>query len=307
MSQNVSLQRLDQRPIPDGIGEIRAFLVVRNEALRLPDNLRHHRALGISRFFVVDNGSTDDTLDFLLAQPDVHLFSTQESFAASGFGISWINGLLDAYGDGHWTLTVDADELLIYPGFESVALPKVCAHLDHLQAQGMFCMLLDMYAEAPLKDVGYRAGDSLIAACPWFDPAPYRTIEAAAFPHVQIYGGVRERIFQFTASAAPNSPTLSKVPLVRWQAGMRFLLCTHSLTPIRLAQMTGLLLHFKFLGDFHNRAMTEAARGEHFAGAIEYKVYVELLARDPALTLRDRNSVSLQGSRQLVELGMMAI
>jgi glycosyltransferase involved in cell wall biosynthesis len=307
MSQNVSLQRLDDRAIPNAPGEIRAFLVVRNEALRLADNLRHHRALGISRFFIVDNGSTDGTLDFLLAQPDVHLFSTQESFAASGFGISWINSLLDAHGDGHWTLTVDADELLIYPGFESVALPRVCAHLDHLQVEGLFCMLLDMYADGPLKDVGYRAGDSLIAACPWFDPAPYRTVQAAAFPHVQLYGGVRERIFQFAGSAAPNSPTLSKVPLVRWRAGMRFLLCTHSLTPIRLAQMTGALLHFKFLGDFHTRAMTEAARGEHFAGAIEYKIYVDLLGRDPALTLRDSNSVRLQASRQLVELGLMAI
>ena len=307
MSQNVSLQRLDQRPIPDGIGEIRAFLVVRNEALRLPDNLRHHRALGISRFFVVDNGSTDDTLDFLLAQPDVHLFSTQESFAASGFGISWINGLLDAYGDGHWTLTVDADELLIYPGFESVALPKVCAHLDHLQAQGMFCMLLDMYAEAPLKDVGYRAGDSLIAACPWFDPAPYRTVQVHAFPHIQIYGGVRERIFHFSGSPAPHPPTISKVPLVKWKRGMQFTNCTHAVSPMQMAQMTGVLLHFKFLDDFYQRVQVEAARGEHYADGLEYKIYAQLLAQNPALTLRDQNSARLQSSRQLVEMGLMAI
>ena len=304
MSPHPSLQRLDHRPVPQGGAEIRAFLVVRNEALRLPDNLRHHRALGVSRFFVVDNGSSDGTVEFLLAQPDVHLFSTSGSFASSGFGMDWINGLLDAHGDGHWTLTVDADELLAYPGFESVALPRVCAHLDHLDAQGLFCMLLDMYADGPLRDIGYRAGDSLLAACPWFDPAPYRTVQAAAFPHVQLYGGVRERVFGFSGAV---TPTLSKVPLVRWRAGMRFLLCTHALTPIRLAQMTGALLHFKFLDDFHSRAMTEAARGEHFAGGLEYKLYAELLARNPALTLRDPNSVRLQDSRQLVEMGLMAI
>jgi hypothetical protein len=44
----VTLQRLDTRPIPSVFGEIRAFLPVRNEALRLPDNLNHHRGLGVS-------------------------------------------------------------------------------------------------------------------------------------------------------------------------------------------------------------------------------------------------------------------
>ena len=203
------MRRLDSRPIPSTPGEIRAFLPVRNEALRLPDNLNHHRGLGVSRFFVADNGSVDGTLEFLLAQPDVHLFRADQSFAASGFGMAWMNQLLDEYGCGHWTLTVDADELLIYPGIETVPLTRVCTHLDHLGAQGMFCMLLDMYADRPLNDVGYRAGDSLLAACPWFDPAPYRTVQVHAFPHIQIYGGVRERIFHFSASPAPHPPTIS--------------------------------------------------------------------------------------------------
>ena len=251
------MRRLDSRPIPSTPGEIRAFLPVRNEALRLPDNLNHHRGLGVSRFFVADNGSVDGTLEFLLAQPDVHLFRADQSFAASGFGMAWMNQLLDEYGCGHWTLTVDADELLIYPGIETVPLTRVCTHLDHLGAQGMFCMLLDMYADRPLNDVGYRAGDSLLAACPWFDPAPYRTVQVHAFPHIQIYGGV--------------------------------------------------LLHFKFLDDFYQRVQVEAARGEHYADGLEYKIYAQLLAQNPALTLRDQNSARLQSSRQLVEMGLMAI
>ncbi len=303
----VSLQRLDNRPIPPIPGEIRAFLPVRNEALRLADNLNHHRGLGVSRFFVVDNGSTDGTVDFLLAQTDVHPFSTTQSFAASGFGMAWMNQLLDAYGDGHWTLTVDADEMLVYPGIETAPLPRVCAHLDHLGAQGMFCMLLDMYADGALKDVRYSAGESLLGVCPWFDPAPYRTVQVHAFPHIQIYGGVRERIFHFSGSPAPHPPTISKVPLVKWKRGMQFTNCTHAISPIPLAQMTGLLLHFKFLNDFYQRVQVEAARGEHYADGLEYKIYAQLLAQNPALALRDQNSVRLQSSRQLVELGLMAI
>ena len=46
------INRLNSRPIPNNKEEIRAFLVIRNEALRLPSTLRHHRSLGVHRFFV---------------------------------------------------------------------------------------------------------------------------------------------------------------------------------------------------------------------------------------------------------------
>ena len=88
---------------------------------------------------------------------------------------------------------------------------------------------------------------------------------------------------------------------------MRYLLCTHAVSPIPLAQMTGALLHFKFLGDFHDRVETEVLRGEHFAGASEYKIYAEILRRGEALNLWYEQSVRFQSSRQLVELGLMQI
>src|SRR5215475_13469447 len=107
------IKRLDSRLIPDDKEEIRAFLVIRNEALRLPSTLRHHRSLGVHRFFILDNGSTDGTLEYVLKQPDVHVFSTSERYSQSHYGVVWTNALLDSFGVGHWTLTIDADEQLI--------------------------------------------------------------------------------------------------------------------------------------------------------------------------------------------------
>jgi hypothetical protein len=89
-----TLQRLDAHPIHDTPGEIRAFLTVRNEALRLPSTRRHHRALGVDRFFVVDNGSTDGTLDLLANETDVHVFATADSYAGSHWGVHWMNAML---------------------------------------------------------------------------------------------------------------------------------------------------------------------------------------------------------------------
>ena len=77
------------------------------------------------------------------------------------------------------------------------------------------------------------------------------------------------------------SPNLTKVPLVRWDRKSKYLDANHSVTPKVVAPETGVLLHFKFLQDFHEKAVKEAARGEYFDGAAEHRRYSEKLKSDP--------------------------
>jgi hypothetical protein len=69
---------------------------------------------------------------------------------------------------------------------------------------------------------------------------------------------------------------------------------------------TGALLHFKFLADFAERARREAARSEHYSGAVEYRAYARMLERDGDLVLADKKSRRWKGSADLVALGLMA-
>src|SRR5205807_1984962 len=46
-----TLLRIDTRTIPDGQDEIRAFMTVRDEMLRLSRTLDHYRSIGVARFF----------------------------------------------------------------------------------------------------------------------------------------------------------------------------------------------------------------------------------------------------------------
>jgi hypothetical protein len=100
-------------------------------------------------------------------------------------------------------------------------------------------------------------------------------------------------------------PNLAKVPLVRWRPGLGYLASTHKISPVRLSAGSGLLLHFKFLGDFRPKAMREARRGEYFDGASEYRRYATVLDAAPDLTLWHAASVRLGDSRQLCALGLM--
>jgi hypothetical protein len=290
------MNKIDRRPIPEGKDEIRAFLVVRNEMLRLPSTLRHHRSLGVHRFFVLDNGSTDGTLDFLAGEPDVHLFSTTESYAQSRYGVSWTNELLDKFGTGHWTITIDADEQFVYPHYEEIGLPDFCRHLDDTGAEAVCCLLLDMYSDVSV-DVTHHAQDApLLGTCRYFDVAPYRLVRCNDAPYFQIHGGLRERIFRHIQTRF-HAPT-------KWSPGRKFLCSTHTITPVKIAPIMAVLLHFKFLSDFHKRVEIEVARGEHYEDAREYRAYWQMIRQGGQVKLLSDQSAKFENSAQLVKLGL---
>ena len=282
---------------------ILGFLAVRNEALRLPAVLDYHRRLGIDQFVIVDNDSDDGTRDLLATMPDVRLYSVSDSYAASSFGLGWLHLLLDELADNHWALTFDADELFVYPRCERLTLPQLCRFLDREGSDSVFTILLDMYPESSIAATAYRQGEALLDACPFFDPGPYAILRSPWFPTFELRGGPRARAF-WTPATPFDSPTVSKVPLVKWKRGYRYLSSTHYMrpAPAHLSGVTGALLHFKFLCDFRQRAESEAARGEHFAGAREYKLYLQALQSRPNLSLRFAGSVRYQECNQLVSL-----
>ena len=111
-------------PVKDRTAQIKpdailAFVTIRNEMLRLPHFLDYYRKLGVSHFLIVDNASMDGTAEFLADQPDVSLWTTSHSYKLSRFGMDWLGWLQWQYGQDHWCLTVDADELLVYSQCDS--------------------------------------------------------------------------------------------------------------------------------------------------------------------------------------------
>jgi len=311
--------------------EIRAFATCRNERLRLPAFLKHYRTLGVDRFFIIDNHSTDDTAEYLAGQPDVHLFRTANRYSESEMGTDWLNALLAMFGVGSWCVTVDIDELLAYPGSERASLRVLTRYLDQHNYQALFCMLLDLYPGGSLRECEYEEGANPIDATQYFDAGPYEKGKFELCPGVLISGGMRERVFHpdfrtrgiaskiylhlyyrvlrhvrwLPARPPHQPPLLTKVPLVRWDAGTRYLKGNHGVTPKIVAPETGVLLHVKFLQDFHARAIEEAARREHYDGASEYQRYAAALERNPNLTFMCEQSTRFQSTHQLVDMGLM--
>lgn len=299
-----TLERRDSRSIRFGPDALLCIACVRNEMLRLPYFLDYHRSLGIDRFLVVDNGSDDGTLDFLLSQPDVHVFFTGESYAASHCGVTWINHLLAAFADGHWCLTLDADELFVFPSCETSSLRTLTRYLDSEGAEGLKTFLLDMYADRPIADTNYPPGAPFLDTCRYFDWNTYHEVDGDGIP---LRGGPRHRLFWAGRPRANPSPVLKKIPLVKWRAGLRYKASTHLLDGAIFSRLSGLLLHFKLFSDFPESADREAGRMEHWNGAAQYKFYHDVLRHRHDLTAFGPHSVRFEDTAQLVALGLMRV
>ena len=141
------LERLDNNFIPISGSEVRLFAKVRNEVERLPFFLNYYRKFGVNRFFIIDNCSTDHTVDLLKQNSDCHIFSTSQKMVDARAGMDWIEPLLKKYGENRWCLIVDADELLVYPNSEDLPLAQFCQRLDALNVNALPCILRVSFIE----------------------------------------------------------------------------------------------------------------------------------------------------------------
>jgi glycosyltransferase involved in cell wall biosynthesis len=302
----MALRSLSGKPVALAPQSHVVLCKIKNEALRAPYYVSYYRKLGFDAFIFIDNGSTDGTHEFLLAQPDCHVFETSESFGASHGGLPWINHALDEYCDGRWVVVADADEILVWPGSEHETIQTLTRRFDALGWEALFTILLDMYSDKPFGSIGYRPGAPFIDYCPFFDGGPYGFKRAKTIPHRQLYGGVRARMFR-AVNAKAHPPTVSKIPLIKWRKGQRFVLSTHALlSPVKLARMRGGLLHFKLFDDFLEKCQTESVVAEYFNRGREYRVLNRAIRQSRNRSFYDpRFAVRYAGTEHLVQIGLI--
>lgn len=270
-------------------GDILCFATVRNESVRLPYYLAHHRALGVSHFLIVDNASDDGTVEYLKSQQDVSLWSTSKSYRASRFGMDWLTWLQMRYGHGHWCATLDADEALVLPHHDTRNLHDLTDWLDARDAPVFSALMLDLYPKTRLSEADYTVGAPFTDALGYYDAQGYDWELQPKYRNISIRGGPRKR--QFFKHKPDLAPHMHKTPLVKWRWWYVYASSTHIVLPTRLNigfdarhnLPTGVLLHAKFLEEALTQSTSEAVRQEHFTHPQEYNAYYDQVTSDPIL------------------------
>ncbi|MEX0348367.1 MAG: glycosyltransferase family 2 protein [Paracoccaceae bacterium] len=283
---------------------------MRNEINRLPHFLDYYRGLGIDHFLIVDNDSDDGTTELLREQPDISLWHTNASYREARFGLDWVTWLQMRYAHNHWVLMADADELLVFAHCDRSGLHDLTRWLDAQGRQVFGAMMLDLYPKGP---IGTQVCDPIanpLDVVNGFDPGPYRGQWQVPLGNLWVQGGARERVF--FADRPERSPTLNKIPLVRWSRRFAYVNSCHSILPRDLnfaydgpggEAPSGVLLHTKFLPEVLSKSVIERQRRQHFTHPEDFGSYYDRIAEAP--TLWTPRSCQYEDWRQLERLGLL--
>jgi hypothetical protein len=286
------------RPIvPLGANDLPLILVVRNEADRLAPFFKHYRELGVTRFAVLDDRSTDGTSELLAGQADVDLFSSPITYSQSDLGNLWRQRIAQIYGQPRWYLTVDADEYLVYDGMDQYPLSALIAWLKRRRMTRLLAPMIDMYPSGNIWDAPFDPTLPPWRVADHFDSSGYEVRRSPR--HLKITGGPRTRLFD-------RQHKLTKFPVIYVDRPTIFT-SIHAPLPYwrNYIDAFGALLHFKFFADFNDKAQTAVAEGQYWDGASKYRQYYEVSSDRAVLSAMSEHSMRYEGAQSLFETNLI--
>ncbi|RFP10447.1 hypothetical protein D0T25_28025 [Duganella sp. BJB488] len=254
--------------------------VARNEMCRLPSFFEHYRRLGVDKFIIIDNASTDGTSEYLAAQPDTLHFLAPGSYGRANCGHDWIREVL-SHCLGNWCVVADCDEFFIYPDHEKCDLKDFAKILKKNNETAVCSYLLDMYSKNAFVSNFLESAQNPLEVCRFYDPIQDRKSLGpdslcGIFPFDR-KGGMRQRIFNV-------EPCLNKISFFENIKGINLFQGAHFIDGATLSKIRCVTLHFKYLQDFQQYTLDESKREEHFNNASEYKAYSQQLENIPRLS-----------------------
>jgi hypothetical protein len=279
-----------------------------NERL-LPSFLDHHRRQGMDEFVFLDL-SAEGTLSARLAGDADCAVWRPRGAPDAGLAIFWLNYLRWRYGTGRWCLSIEPNELFVFPHCETRQIKDLIEFVETERRGHVFALVIEMYGERPAASHDRSIEDHPLAALPYFDPYGYTTAAPGRFRNILVRGGLWRRAL-FTNSPR-RTPAVNRVPLVKWRWYFVYLAGTRFILPRRLnlphppfhSSPTACLLRFALLDDDASLALAAKAEARQILGDGGGLCYpgVEELRR---LSLKEEMSVHFTSSRDLLEYGLL--
>jgi hypothetical protein len=265
----------------------------------------HHLRLGAAGIVLLDNGSQDRTVERASAMDRVTVLACPLPYKTHSY--AYKRYLVERFGEGRWCLLADIDERFDYPGSDSVPLAAFLGYLNACRFTAVMAHLLDLFPGGP-PAAWPAGGRELIEASEWYDVSAVeprwslrpRLVNKFADPRMTLYGG------GIRAQALGANPMLTKMPLLFRSGGATPVLeSAHLCRGARIADVNGVLLHYKFDRQFGERCVKAVKEGSYFAGSAAYKHYLKALEDSPELVLRGPTARRYSGAMGLVEQGFL--
>jgi hypothetical protein len=283
--------------------------VLRNAQYHLEAFINHYLQMGFRHIFLLDNGSSDQTLSIARSYDSV-------SICQSNLPVSSYQRLLKRYiarrsVRGGWCLDADVDEFFDYPLSGSVSLPTFLSYLNDHRYTALLTQLLDMFSDQPLSQLASGDQDNIKSVYQYFDTSDitrtdyrgsaialkYGYANRLADSRIQLYwGGIRKTLYG-------NDCLLSKHSLFRRDESTVLFPHVHFVNRASVADLTGVMLHYKLT---HNALASAVQNRDNFTeNSGSYNAFIDILRREPDLKVRRGTAQRYLGATALVEDGFL--
>lgn len=276
--------------VPGHLGpeDVIALAVVKDAAEHVEALLDHHLGLGVRGVVLLDNGSTDETVELARRYAPVLILRSTLPFRTYVHTFRCV--LRERYGRGCWSLMVDADERFEYPASERLSLGRLARHLNAQGANLVLANLLGTFAQGPLLELPEARGNAQARLHRFYD---LTDLEGAPPPeHLQpppgltvFTGGIRQRALGW------GRGYLHKFPLAFFRGGLEpwDLTGHHVHGPHgRLADLSGVLYHYRFTSSLATQSERGRAARSYANESEKLDAYLTALAAEPSLDLHAR-------------------
>lgn len=289
--------------------ELVVLSLVRDGEMWIHSFVEHYLGLGAKHIFFLDNGSTDATMARASSYERVSVYRTEIDFKYFEVGLRrWLTQTL---GRDRWTLAPDADELWDYPYSDRLSLRSFLRYLNDRSYKAVTAHALDMFSDLSFSELHSRPEDNLKRQYRFYDISDIiRTRDVYWAKNGQLesprifctFGGVRQRFFGTECLCQTRHAlhyTDAESDPYRYDG--------HFTAGARIADISTVLLHYKFVGTLVSQARKNLALGQHHGGSENYRGFVDVLSDNPELCLRTDNAAELTSVNDLVDAGFLTV
>ena len=295
--------------IPLSSNEAVVTCVLKNGEFYMEQFISHYSQMGFRHIFFLDNGSTDQTIS--IARKHKNVSVCESSLPIDAHQGAFKKYLAQKSAEGGWCLDADIDEFFDYPFSDVIDLRGFLEYLNEKHYTAVMTQLLDMFPDKPVSHLTKKQEEDLKAVSEYYDIsnvtktkyhesgslAGYGRGNEVSNGNAALYfGGIRKTLYG-------NNCLLTKHSLFSLRGGVEFFPHVHFVNNARLADVSGLMHHYKLASNALENALQNK---EKFLGTSKgYSDFINFLTNKPDYLLKQKTAVKFRSVNDLVESGFL--